>query len=162
MIVALSKPLAVAVDIVAWGGIHASTGYLVHRVPSSHFADDGWLYRARRWEHGGRTYVRWLGIKRWKHLLPEAGDLFRGGFDKAKLADRSDDHLVVYVQETRRAELGHWLATAPAPLFFMWNPWYAAILLQLYAVAVNGPCIASQRYNRLRITRILGRRHDGR
>jgi hypothetical protein len=28
----------------------------------------------------------------------------------------------------------------------------------IYAVAVNGPCIAAQRYNRMRIERVLARR----
>lgn len=154
-----SLPALVAVDAVAWVTVQVGTGYLVHRLPRRLFEDDGWLYRQRAAEAGGRLYVRGLRIKRWKKLLPEAGDLFAGGFDKAALARCDDAYLATYVLETRRAELGHWLALAPAPLFFLWNPWPLGVLMQAYALVVNGPCIASQRYNRLRLQRVLGGRH---
>ena len=157
----MNNVVLVMVDVVAWGVIHASTGYIVHRLPPTFFERDGWLFRSRRWEAGGRFYVRRLAIRRWKRRLPEAGDLFAGGFDKRTLRGSDDEYLAAYVRETRRAELGHWLAVLPAPLFFFWNPWYAGVIFQLYAVAANGPCIASQRYNRLRLTRILKRRTGG-
>lgn len=153
----LSKPALVLVDVIAWGVIHAATGYLVHRMPGRAFVRDGWLWRERRVERGGRIYVR-LGIFIWKKWLPEAGDFFTGGFNKSKIPARSDDGLRLYARETRRAELGHWLAAAFAPAFFLWNPWYAATPMLLYAAVVNAPCIASQRFNRIRITRVLARR----
>ena len=152
----MTKPLLVLLDVVAWGIIHAGTGYLVHRLPARRFEHDTWLTRARRWEGDGRFYVDRLRIKRWKHLLPEAGALFAGGFDKKHLTGGRDPvYLALYERETRRAELGHWLAAAGAPLFFLWNPWPVGVVMLAYATAVNGPCISSQRYNRLRIRRIL-------
>ncbi|HVF32677.1 MAG TPA: hypothetical protein VM933_06540 [Acidimicrobiales bacterium] len=153
----MSKPLLVLVDVVAWGAIHAATGYLVHRLPARRLGRDTWLTRPRAWEGDGRFYVRRLRIKRWKRLLPEAGALFAGGFDKKRLTGGRDPaYLLAYVRETRRAELGHWLAAAGAPLFFLWNPWGVGIAMLVYAVAANGPCIAAQRYNRLRLARVLG------
>lgn len=155
------KVVLVFVDIVAWGVIHASTGYLVHRLPAQLFTRDSWLTRQRRVEGDGRLYVRVFRIKRWKHLLPEAGALFAGGFDKKRLSSRSDEYLSTYLRETRRAELGHWLAAAGAPLFFLWNPaWIGAVMIG-YAIVANGPCVASQRYNRLRLARIVVRRSPG-
>ncbi len=159
--ITLSWPAAVAVDAAAWLLVHVGAGYLVHRLPARMLEQDRWLFRVRRVEDGGRLYVRLLHIKRWKRFLPEAGDAFRGGFNKATLAATDDAYLQTYVRETRRAELGHWLTMAPAPLFFLWNPWYVGVLVQGYAVAVNGPCIASQRYNRIRLQRVLARRADG-
>lgn len=155
------KVVLVLVNIVAWGVIHASTGYLVHRLPARLFLRDSWLTRPRRVEGDGRLYVRVLRIKRWKHLLPEAGAVFAGGFDKKRLTSRSEDHLTTYLRETRRAELGHWLAAAGAPLFFLWNPAWIGAVMVVYAVVANGPCVASQRYNRLRLARIAGRRASG-
>ena len=154
----MSKPLLVLVDVVAWALVHASTGYLVHRLPSHRFASDTWLTRPRRWEREGRFYVEVLRIKRWKHLLPEAGALFAGGFDKRHLRGREPGYLATYTRETRRAELGHWLAAAAAPLFFLWNPWPVGAAMLVYAVVANGPCICSQRYNRIRLLRIVGLR----
>lgn len=152
------KVVLVLVDVVAWGLIHASTGYLVHRLPAHRFTRDNWLTRERRWERGGRLYVDVFRVKRWKHLLPEAGALFAGGYDKRRLRGTDAVALTTYARETRRAELGHWLAAAGAPLFFLWNPaWIGAVMLA-YALAANAPCVLSQRYNRLRLARIAARR----
>jgi glycosyl-4,4'-diaponeurosporenoate acyltransferase len=154
----MSNLQLVLVDVIAWGLIHAGTGYLVHRLPARRFDHDTWLTRPRRIERGGRLYVDVLRIKRWKHLLPEAGALFAGGFDKRHLRSRDETYLATYTRETRRAELGHWLAAAGAPLFFLWNPWWAGVAMLVYAAAANGPCIASQRFNRLRLARIAAAR----
>ena len=154
----MSKPLLVLVDVLSWAVIHAGTGYLVHRLPARRFERDTWLTRPRRWERGGRLYADLLRIKRWKHLLPEAGALFAGGFDKRRLTSRDAGYLATYARETRRAELGHWLAAAGAPLFFLWNPWPVGVVMLVYAALVNAPCIASQRYNRIRLLRIEGLR----
>jgi len=152
------KVVLVVVNVVAWGVIHVATGYLVHRLPGRWFERDRWLTRARSFERGGRLYVDVFRIKRWKHLLPEAGALFAGGFDKRRLTSRRDEYLVTYLRETRRAELGHWLAAAGAPLFFLWNPAWIGGVMIVYALVANGPCVLSQRYNRVRLVRITGRR----
>ena len=101
--------------------------------------------------------MRRLGIKRWKAVLPEAGDLCAGGFNKKRLVSKDPEYLVTYLRETRRAELGHWLCIACAPLFFLWNPWGVGVAMLVYAALANGPCIASMRYNRFRLQRILSK-----
>ena len=45
-----------------------------------------------------------------------------------------------------------------APLFFLWNPWWADLIMLTYALMANLPCIFAQRYNRLRFQRLLARR----
>lgn len=159
-LVHLANWQTVVVDVVAWALVQGGTGYVFHRLPRRWFERDTWLTRERSVERGGALYVRVLRIRRWKRWLPEAGDLFTGGFDKGSLPTgrrRDREHLGAYVRETRRAEQAHWVMAVPAPLFVLWNPWYAAVLMPLYAVAVNGPCIASMRYNRLRMVRLLAR-----
>jgi glycosyl-4,4'-diaponeurosporenoate acyltransferase len=152
----------VAVDVVAWGVIHASSGYLVHRLPARRFDHETALTRRRAIEGDGRLYTDVLRIKRWKGRLPEAGALFAGGFDKKHLTGAADDDLATFARETRRAELGHWLAAAGAPLFFLWNPAGVGVVMVAYAIVANGPCIAAQRYNRLRLLRIRRRREGSR
>jgi len=44
------------------------------------------------------------------------------------------------------------------PIFFLWNPWWADLIIVIYAVAANVPCILAQRYNRLRFHRLLARK----
>lgn len=142
-------------NVVAWTVIHAASGWLVHRLPLERLQQDGWLLRPRHWERDGRTYQRWLGIRRWKDHLPEAGALFSGGISKRRLTANVD--LERFVAETRRAERGHWLALACGPLFVLWNPPSGVALMVTYGIAANAPFIATQRYNRCRTLRLLRR-----
>jgi glycosyl-4,4'-diaponeurosporenoate acyltransferase len=142
------------VDVLAWGVLQGSLGYLVHRLPVEVVMADNWLWRERPIEAGGRLYAQRLGIKRWKHLLPDAGGVFPGGFARRHLARRDRAYLEQFVAETRRAELNHWLAIAATPAFTLWNPPVAMPFMLLYALAANLPCIAAQRYNRIRLIRV--------
>jgi len=155
----MSLAAVLAVDAAAWCAVQAGAGYLVHRVPDRRLSVDGWLLRERAWEGGGRVYRR-MRIGRWKRWLPEGGGVF-GGYDKRALPTPTAANLERYRRETRRAELGHWLALLPAPLFALWNPPLLWPAMGAYAVAVNLPCIASQRYNRLRVSRVLAARENG-
>lgn len=155
MAASFSAPVTVLVDVLAWGAIHASTGYFVHRLSTERFRADNRLTRPRAIERGGALYTETFRIRRWKRLLPEAGALFAGGFDKKRLGGRDPLRLERYMAETRRAELGHVLALLAAPAFFAWNPWPVGVFMLAYAIIANGPCIAAQRYNRLRIQRVL-------
>ena len=70
----------------------------------------------------------------------------------------SDPHyLQVFIRETWRGELCHWTVLAFTPLFFLWNPWWADLVCLAYALAANLPCIIVQRYNRLRLRKLLSR-----
>ncbi|MGH9065466.1 MAG: hypothetical protein ACRD0L_16135 [Acidimicrobiales bacterium] len=152
---------SVAIDFVAWGAVQAGAGYLTHRLPDRLFAADRWLWRERRLEDGGRLYVRRLGIRRWKHWLPDAGAVFAGGMAKRHLGERSPAHLARFALETRRTELNHWMALALAPAFALWNPPPAMPVIVFYALASNLPCIAAQRYNRIRLVRVLRSARSG-
>ncbi len=155
-VVHLPDALTVAVDVVAWGAVHAGTGYFVHRLPVRRLGDAR-LYRARSFE-GERLYRSVLRVPRWKDRVPEAGALFAGGISKRSVTDDERGGLDRFVTETRRAELGHWLAAAAGPVFVLWNPPGATVALVAYGLVANLPCIAIQRYNRLRATRVLARR----
>jgi len=93
--------------------------------------------------------------------VPEAGAWFAGGVSKRHLPADGAGGLERFVVETRRAELGHWLAAASGPLFVLWNPPGAAVALVTYGLVANLPCVAIQRYNRLRAERVLARRSRG-
>lgn len=154
-VVHLSDPVTIVLDVVAWGLVHAGSGYLAHRTPVGWLARDRWLFRERGVERGGRLYAGPLRIGRWKDRLPEAGALFAGGISKRHVTAAVDGGLERFVVETRRAELAHWLAAAPGPLFALWNPPAVVPVMVLYGVLVNAPFIAVQRYNRIRAERVL-------
>lgn len=150
----LPKWAMVVLDVAVWGGWSAIVGYIAHRRPATAFADDSWLYRLRAVERGGRLYER-LGIKRWKDRLPEAGALFTGGFSKRTVRTRDREVLERFVVETRRAEWTHWVIMLITPVFLVWNWWWVELLMVVYALAANLPCLLVQRYNRARLTRLL-------
>ncbi|GAA4692336.1 hypothetical protein [Nocardioides conyzicola] len=154
----MPQALTVLVDIVAWGVFHAATGYAAHRLDDRRLARDGWLLRQRPFEDRGRWYRRRLRIHRWKDRLPDAGDLFRGGMSKRHVPTYDVAGLETFARETRRAELAHWWALFCGPLFVLWNPPLAAVLLIAYGVLVNLPFIVIQRYNRFRIDALMDRR----
>ncbi len=153
------RPLwfAIASDAAAWACVQVGAGYLAHRLPDRLLGADTWLLRERAWERRGRFYVETARIRRWKGLLPEAGAFFAGGVSKRTLPGRTAAHLDALARETRRAELAHWLMMLPAPVFVACNRPLLAPFMPVYALAVNVPCIAAQRYNRIRLRRAAAR-----
>ena len=125
--------------------------WLFTRMPEKWFdaprslAGEEWLYR----------HV--FHVKRWKDRLPDAAAWFGGGFAKRSLAAAEPVYLQRFIRETWRGELCHWCALAFVPLFFLWNPWWADLVILAYALTANLPCILAQRHNRLRLRRLLAR-----
>lgn len=156
-LVVLPDVVAVLVDVAVWIAVGFAAGYVAHRLPVERLAHDTVVTRLRPCERDGRVYERRLRIKRWKRRLPEAGDLFAGGFSKRSITSTDRAFLERFVVETRRAELTHWWVMAAGPLFFLWNPWWLALVMVVYGVLANLPCLVVQRYNRARLVRILGR-----
>jgi glycosyl-4,4'-diaponeurosporenoate acyltransferase len=160
MIFELPMGWMIAVDFVAWGVIHLGAAWALTQLPPGRFDPLGWLYRPRRWEAGGRTYERLLGVHRWKRVLPDGAALFRRGFRKKRFRSRSPEYLERFRRETCRGELVHWVVMAFAPLFFLWNPPHVGVVMIVYAVLANLPFIVVQRYNRLRLQRVLARQAE--
>ncbi|MFI5040706.1 MAG: hypothetical protein ACHQNA_02445 [Acidimicrobiales bacterium] len=150
---------SVGIDAGVWAIVGLVAGYGVHRIGAARLDHDAWWSRPRGWEREGRAYRRWLRVDRWQSHLPEAGPVFAGGIDKRQVGGRSTRALETYATETRRGELAHWLCLAATPLFVLWNPPLLFAVMIGYAAVANVPCIVSLRYNRLRLGRILRRRH---
>ncbi len=158
MLVQLHPGMLVAVNIAAWLAVHLGAAWLGTRMPRRWFGPGQWLYLPRRWERGGRFYRRGLRMNEWKRHLPDGAALFRGGFRKKRLTSAEPAYLEAFVRETCRGEAVHWAVFACSPLFFLWNPWWAGLLMVGYGAAANLPCIVTQRFNRFRMVEILARR----
>lgn len=158
-VVDLRPDLNVLVNVAWWGAVHAGTGYLVHRLPVDRLQRDRGPLCLRRAERDGRGYER-LRIRGWKDRLPEAGAVFSGGMSKRRVPSAADGGLERFAVETRRAELGHWLALLGGPPAILWNPPAGAVAMIAYGVLVNAPFIAVQRYNRARVAQLLRRAAD--
>jgi len=146
----------VILNCVGWPVIQLGLALLFTKLPFDGFHP----LRGGTGKHESWIYERIFRIKSWKDKLPDAAGWFGGGFQKRRLAGKDADYLGRFIQETWRGELCHWCALAFVPVFFLWNPWWADIVIVVYAVMANVPCILAQRYNRIRLRRVLlsGRR----
>ena len=143
-----------AANFFGWPLIHLAIGFAALRLPQHLFARDGWLTAPRPWERDGRLYRDWLAIRKWKSLLPD-GAPWLGGFAKKKISACDPAYLAQFLLETRRAELAHWCMLSCLPVFFLWNPPWARLVMTGYALAANLPCILAQRYNRIVLDRVV-------
>jgi glycosyl-4,4'-diaponeurosporenoate acyltransferase len=143
----------VALNVTGWPVIQLGLAWLFTRMPAGWFGSGG----GRRANGRLRFYEKVFLIKRWKDRLPDAAGWFGGGFAKGNLASKDAAYLRRFIQETWRGEWCHWVALAFAPVFFLWNPWWADLIMTCYAVLANMPCILAQRYNRLRLRRLVAR-----
>jgi len=155
MIVHLSAPLAIGLDSVLWSGWSILIGLVGSRWSAQRVGRDGPLTRLRAFEAGGGFY-RALGIRRWKPFLPDAGG-FAGGRRKSLGRPLERTSWAALAAETRRAERVHWLIAAAAPLTVVWNSGILLASMAAYALIANAPCIAAQRYNRLRLVALVNR-----
>lgn len=116
------------------------------------FRVDGGLARLRPWE-SRRRYERWLGVRRWKDRLPEAGTWF-GGVSKRHLPSVQEGGRVRFAAESLRAERVHFALLAVIPLTMAWSRGWWVVINVAFGLAVNMPCIIVARYNRIRLTRL--------
>jgi len=154
MLIKISSVWIVVLNVAGWPFVQLGLAWLFTRMPVAWFDPPGQC----AWEQGGSFYELRCGVKHWKDRLPDGAAWFGGGFAKGSLAGRDPAYLRRFIRETWRGELCHWFALGCAPVFFLWNPWWADLVMVVYAVTANLPCILAQRYNRLRLRRLLANR----
>jgi glycosyl-4,4'-diaponeurosporenoate acyltransferase len=151
----IELPMAwiVILNVTLWPLIQLSLAWGFLRLPGAWFDPPrtGFSFETRAF------YERWLGIKHWKDRLPDGARWLGGGFAKRDLAAVDPDYLRRFIQETWRGELCHDCAFLFVPVFFLWNPWWGDLVIVAYALAANAPCLLAQRYNRLRLRRLLAK-----
>lgn len=134
--------------------------YAIIRMPDQWFARDRGAVKLFPFEQGGKWHEQALMIRSWKEWLPDGGAWLRGGFSKKRLHEKSFDYYEQFVRETRRGEWAHWSMLIAMPAFAIWNTGWSILILFLYALMANLPCIALQRYNRVRFLRLMSRRGE--
>lgn len=157
MIVHLYGPWAIVINIIVWLVINLGVGLSTARVQLNSFNPQSWLYRQRIWERGGKIYKARLKVKKWKRLMPAVAAVVKGGFRKKHLGNADAAYVRRFILETCRAEFTHWVIFLFSLIFFLWNDWWIALIMVAYGLATNMPCIAIQRYNRMRLERIYAR-----
>ncbi len=144
----------------AWFAWSLVVGMLANRLPQAALFRDNGLTRRRSWEQRHR-YQQLLLIRNWKGLLPDAGQALPGGIGKSALVRRDQQALEQLMMETRRAELVHWVLWPFWLVTSLWLPPLGVVLNLMFATLFNVPCLAVQRYNRLRLQNTLKRFKPG-
>ncbi|MBK1830531.1 hypothetical protein JIN77_07325 [Verrucomicrobiaceae bacterium R5-34] len=93
-------------------------------------------------------------VRRWKKHLPDAAPMFRG-FPKARMQSKEPDYLRNFIAETRRGEFSHWLQMVAISIFIIWTPWPGNLIVILWAIISNLPCIINLRHTRQRMRNLL-------
>ncbi len=152
-------PTAVILCFALWAVFQLSAALICYLLPDSKFDHDSCIYRIRGFEQKGSLYKKYFAVHKWKKYLPDGGIVFNGGYSKKHLIGLSENDLNKYLIESRRGELTHWLAIIPFWVFGFFAPPYIIPIMFVYAVAINMPCIITQRYNRPRIGSFIRKMH---
>lgn len=142
-------------NLVIWLLLHFLISALCFYMPLSYFLRDSPIFRLAKWEQGGKLWDQLFRVKRWKKHLIDGSSIVKKSYNKSHLHGTDVESLRVFSAETKRAELTHWLLLVPAPLFFIWNPHWAAWINVIYAIVANVPFIITQRFNRGRLEAII-------
>lgn len=146
----MSRLVIAIADALFWPIVQISISYVFVRLPDSAFRKDNLLTRSHSFEQSLGLY-RVLMVPRWKKHLPDWAPIV-GGKPK-KLLPFNPSTTCVFLIESRRAEIAHWLQIACTASTWLWNPPWATAIMAIYAVLFSLPCILAQRYNRLLLQR---------
>ena len=130
-------------------------GYVASILPEKFLKKDYFFTHILFFEENPNWFKRYFLINKWKDKMPELGGFFKKGFQKRSVANGEIAQLELFIKETRRAEIAHWLMTAGWILTTLFNPMWAVIFNIIFAHVVNFPCLIIQRYNRVRLIKVL-------
>lgn len=158
-ILGLSHLKRFAVNLGIFAFISVIITFLSVLLPKYYYNYKMWLYRERKWEHGGKLYESKFKVKKWKVCLPELADFIKFIFPKKFIKEFSTDYMSKYLMESCRAELTHWCIIFSTVVFLIFENTETFIYMFFIAFIANIPFIIIQRYNRPRILNIM--KHKG-
>lgn len=154
MYIELPLSLMLVINIVVWLFFHMLISLLCMKIPDEWFITNKHLFKQLSWEKDGQIWDDIFSIRKWKSKLPDASLFMKKAYNKKSMRDTSLETFNKFIIETRRAEFTHWVSILPAPVFFIWNPVWARLIIIIYALVANIPFILAQRYNRPRLERV--------
>lgn len=148
--------LYIFVNSIFWTFVFFSSAYIVHFLPEKFYNYKNFLFKTTKIEKDGKLYKNIIFIDRWKDKIPEAGK-FLGlhPFSKRHFVSKKKEYVERFILETCRGELSHLLPFIFYPISLIWNPMIANIIMFLFVLIFNLPFILVQRYNRIRLTKLL-------
>ena len=156
----LPEGLTILLFFIIWPAIQVGSAIFCLKMPDRFFKSNKGIYSSKKFEQNGKFYEKVFKVKKWKHLLPDGGALYKKkGYAKKKLTDFSDENLNKFLVESCRAELTHWLPIFFSWIFFFITTPFIVLLMFVYSLIVNMPCILVQRYNRPRIEKLIKQKY---
>ena len=153
MLVELPNLWIILLNVVGIPTVHLLIAWWSTHLKAEYFSPHSPFFKCRRWEQGGKIYEQLFRVRDWKDRLPDGAAWF-SGFAKSSLQSRQQDYLREFASETCRGEFSHWLQGLAILSFIAWNPFPASLVIVLYAILSNLPCIISQRHTRCRLARV--------
>jgi glycosyl-4,4'-diaponeurosporenoate acyltransferase len=148
--------ILIVANSVFWIVVSFAWGYLCHFIPFSFYNIKNPIFKKRFWELEGKLYEKVFFVKYWKDIMPEAGELIKiHPFNKKKLKSKEKSYIERFIIETCRAELVHILIFLSTPFAFLFNPPIGDYITVACGVLASIPFIIIQRYNRIRLVRVL-------
>lgn len=154
MWIELSNQWIIILNCIGIPAVHLLISWWSNRMLSTHFAPEGLLYRPRPWESNEWIYRKVFLLPLWKEYLPDAAPWFKGA-QKKKLDSKDFDYLRDFAVETCRGEFSHWFQLIALLGFVIWNPFPANIVIIIYSLLSNLPCILNLRHTRARLMRVI-------
>jgi len=142
-------------NIFIWPVAHVSVSWWALRLDSTKFHSEDFLYRERFWEFGGALYERLFLIKKWKRLLPDGAAMLGVEVSRNINSLLTPTGQQKLFNETMRSELAHWMTMIIGLLLSVFNSFEVWLVMLAYAIVANVPCILAQRYNRIKLGKIL-------
>ena len=145
------------VNCVLYIGILGILAYPLGRIISKHDPDpDGFLFRERPWELGGKIYEK-LHIKSWQARVPDVSQVLHRWMPQKKLkVGVTPETVRTMIRETCTAEAVHNLLNlAGLWLLGLWDGIGGVVVYLIYVLLGNLPFILVQRYNRPRLKALL-------
>lgn len=157
-IIFLPTVWTVIICFVVWPVLQITAAIICLNLPDRLFCPNSYFFRSHSFEKNGQIYEKFFKVKKWKHLLPDGGTVWKKrGFKKRHLENFTEENLKRFLIESARGELTHWLAIFPFWVFWVFTPPIVPWMMLAYALIVNLPCIIAQRYNRPRVLRLLNK-----
>lgn len=152
----LSNTQMVLLFFILWPVIQVGSALLALYIPDKYYHYDKLPYKIIKLEKNGSIYQSLFKVKKWKHLLPDGAKAWKKkGYEKKHIKNFESSTINKFLIESCRAELTHILPILLVWIFFLFTPFYIGLIMVIYSIITNLPCLIVQRYNRPRLISLL-------
>lgn len=144
---------------IIWPTIQVGSALIALYIPDRLYKYNKFPYKPLKIELKGDIYQILFRVKKWKHLLPDGAKAWKKkGYEKKHIKGFDNETLNKFLIESCRAELTHILPILMVWVFFLFTPPMVGLIMVIYSLITNLPCLIVQRFNRPRLINLLDKR----